>query len=716
MAIIGKIRKHSTLLLIAVGGALVLFVLSDLLSGGAGTRQKSIPELANVFGEKISFEDWNTRLEQQLSLYKMQYGENITAPMAFQIREEVFNEMIRQAVLQHQYKKIGLRISKAELFDMLTGTTLHPFIRQNFTDPQTGVFNPQYVISYLENLETLNADQQQQWMALERIIKEERYHDKYIALIKKSFFIPRALLLDLTERQNLIADILLLQVKYTTISDEEIELSDEDYKNYYEKHKNEYEQEETRHINYIIFDIVPSANDYEEGLKRYEQLASEFLAIDVSNIKENYNFVLLHSDLDYKPDTGFLKRFVLPAEIDSLFDMPKGSVASFNQNMTFYKAKLLDRQVRADSLKAMHLLISFRGAFRASTDVKRTKEEAKKLADSLIMVIHQSDSAQFAELAKKYSNDPSAKNNGGYLGWFEDGRMIHEFNEACMKANIGSTFIVESAYGYHIVRLMDKRNIAPKVRIAILKYTIEPSNSTRQEYYIKASKFASDIQSIQQFDKLAEDMGYVVRTSEYARKSDYSLPGIIDGREIIRWAFEKDTQEGQLSSIYELDAENKIVVAIIRKIRNEGVAPLEQVKEIIHPFVLKEKKADILYKQVEEIHKKSKSLEEIARHFSITIDTIEAVSFSSVNIPWVGPEPRVVGTIFGTPKEQITPIIKGEGGIFIALVTDIKNNNEIPEDVVYSYQNSFIQNRVTFDVYNALKKAAKVKENKTFYY
>lgn len=716
MAIIGKIRKHSTLLLIAVGGALVLFVLSDLLSGGAGTRQKSIPELANVFGEKISFEDWNTRLEQQLSLYKMQYGENITAPMAFQIREEVFNEMIRQAVLQHQYKKIGLRISKAELFDMLTGTTLHPFIRQNFTDPQTGVFNPQYVISYLENLETLNADQQQQWMALERIIKEERYHDKYIALIKKSFFIPRALLLDLTERQNLVADILLLQIKYTTIPDEEIELSDEDYKNYYEKHKNEYEQEETRHINYIIFDIVPSANDYEEGLKRYEQLASEFLAIDVSNIKENYNFVLLHSDLDYKPDTGFLKRFVLPAEIDSLFDMPKGSVASFNQNMTFYKAKLLDKQVRADSLKAMHLLISFRGAFRASTDVKRTKEEAKKLADSLIMVIHQSDSAQFAELAKKYSNDPSAKNNGGYLGWFEDGRMIHEFNEACIKANIGSTFIVESAYGYHIVRLMDKRNITPKVRIAILKYTIEPSNNTRQEYYIKASKFASDIQSIQQFDKLAEEMGYVVRTSEYARKSDYSLPGIIDGREIIRWAFEKDTQEGQLSSIYELDAENKIVVAIIRKIRKEGIAPLEQVKEIIHPFVLKEKKAEILYKQVEEIRKKSKSLEEIAQHFGITIDTIESVSFSSVNIPWVGPEPRVVGTIFGTPKEQMTPTIKGEGGIFIALVTDIKNNNEIPEDVVYSYQNSFIQNRVTFDVYNALKKAAKVKENKTFYY
>lgn len=716
MAIIGRIRKHSTLLLIAVGGALVLFVLSDLFSDGRGPRYRSMPELAVVFGQKISFDDWNTRLEQQLALYKMQYGENISAPMAFQIREEVFNEIIRQAVLQHQYKKIGLVVSKAELFDMLTGITLHPFIRQNFVDPQTGVFNPQLVTSYIQNLETLDPDQQQQWIALERIIKEERLFDKYTALIKRSFFVPRAMLVTLAERQNLSADVLLLQVKYNTIPDEEITLTDRDYKAYYEKHKNEYEQEETRHIDYVIFDIKPSEEDFEAGFERFMQISAEFDAIPYDNIKENYNFAMLHSDLDYKPDTNFLKRFMLPAEIDSLFDKPLGSIASFTQQTSFFRAKLLDRQNRADSMKAMHVLVSYRGAFRAPTEVRRTKDDAHVLADSLFKILQKADSAQFAEIAKQFSNDPTAKNNGGYLGWFEDGRMIYEFNEGCINGTVGSTFIVETIYGFHIVRLMDKRAITPKVRIAILKYTIEPSNKTKQQYYTEASKFASRSQTIEAFDKAAEELGYVVRTSEYARKSDYSLPGVMEGREIIRWAFDKETRQGQLSNIYELDAENKIVIAIVRKIRPEGIAPLEQVKDIIHPFVLKEKKAEKLYQQVEEVRKNSHSLLDIANHFNVSIDTIEAVNFSSVNIPWVGPEPRVVGAIFGTPAGQMTPTIKGEGGIFIAQVQKITNTQQTPEDVIYNYQLSFMQNRVTFDVYNALKKAAKVRDNKTIYY
>jgi peptidyl-prolyl cis-trans isomerase D len=718
MATIGKIRKHSTLLLIIIGGALVLFVLSDFLGSKGGSGRPKQHELAIVDGEKITAIDWENRLNEQFEMYKMQYGENINSAMSFQIREEVFNEMIRQTILTLQYEKVGLRVSEAEMYDMMTGVNIHPYIMQNFTDPQTGQFNPANVINYLQNLETMEPAQQQQWYSLEKIMKEERFFEKYTTLIKKSYFVPKAMAVSMYEKQGTMAEAKIIQLKYSSIPDDKVTLTDQDYEDYYNKHKNEYDQEESRWIDYVIFEILPSEKDLEEGIIVVNQFFDEFAAISAEDMGENFMFAGLKSDLDFDADTNFLKRTDLPAQADSVFNLPIGSmVGPYSENNSYFIMKLLAREERADSMEASHILIAYTGAFRADPAITATKEQAQAKADSLLTVVKGKDSTFFAQTAMQFSTDQSAVQNGGYLGWFADGMMVPEFNNACVNARNGDYFVVETPFGFHVVHLTGKMAIQPKVKVAMLKYTIEASSETRQKIFTEASIFAGENLTVEAFDKAVEDSAYVLRTSEYSRTSDFSLPGIEEGREIIRWSFGEEIVDGTVSQVYELTAENKNVVAIVRQVRHKGIAPLTQIKELIKPFVIKEKKADMLYEQMNKAKAGASSIEQIAGKLNIPVDTIDMISFASPNVPLIGPEPKVVGTVFGTEPGKISRTIRGEAAIFVVQVTQVTPPPATEDySMVLFNQLGFFQNRVNYDVFNALMKIAEVEDNKILFY
>jgi peptidyl-prolyl cis-trans isomerase D len=718
MATIGKIRKHSTLLLIMVGGALALFVLSDFLgSKGGGGRQKQV-ELAIVGSEKIHANDFYLKLDEQLEMYKMQYGDNLDGNMVFQIREEVFNELIRQTILKEQYEKIGLIVSQAEMVDMMTGVNIHPIIKQNFVDPQTGQFNPSAVTNYLLNLDSMEPQQQKQWFTLEKIMKNERYFEKYQNLIKKAYFIPKAMAASIYKKQGAMASAKIVTIKYSSIPDEEITLSDEDFSKYYENHKHEYEQEESRWLEYVIFDVLPSEQDIIDGQVVVNKLFEEFVLIPVENTQENYTFVNLKSDLDFNPDTNYMSRVLLPAQADTLFNLPVGGIVGpYSENNSYFMMKLLEKTTRADSLKASHILIAFKGAFRADPETKLNKEEAELKADSLLAVIKGKDSTFFAQTALAFSTDQSVQTNGGNLDWFQDGQMVTEFNEACQNAKVGEYFVVESTFGFHVIHLTGKKAFEPKVKVAMLKYTIEASSETTQRIFTEASKFAGENQTYESFNKAIEENGYVLRTSEYTRNSDYSIPGVMEGREIVRWSFDEKVENGTVSPVFELIGENKNVVVLARLVRKKGIAPLDEIKDMIEPLVRREKKADMLYDKMNQAKTGSNALEDIAKKLNAELLQIDFISLASPNLPQIGPEPKVVGTVFGTEKGKISRIVRGDAGIYLVQSIEI---TEAPatDDYTSIVQNQagVFQNRANFDVYNALLKKADVKDNKVKFY
>lgn len=717
MATIGKIRKNSTLLLIMIGGALLLFVLSDFLGSRGGSRQEQ-PEIAKLGREKISARDYFTRLDEQFELYKQQYGDNINSNMAFQVREEVFNEMVRQTLLQKEYKKIGLMVSAAEMADMMTGVNIHPIIRQNFTDPQTGQFNPAYVQQYLSNIENMEIAQQNQWFSLEKIMKEERMFNKYQTLVQKSYFVPKAMAVNSFKVQNQFASADVVSLRYADIKDEEITLTDKDFKKWYDENKFKYEQEESRWLQYVIFDVLPSDDDLKAGIEEVNQIFNDFIEIPTENTRENHIFANLKSDLDYRPDTGFIKRTNLPAQADTVFTLPIGETfGPFAEGHSYFMMKVLDKQERADSLKASHILIAYQGATRVDPAVKFTKEEAQIKADSLLKVVKGADSTAFASFAIEYSNDQTANQTGGDLGWFIDGQMVPEFNEACINAKVNDFFVVETSFGFHIVKLTGKAAIERKIKLASIKHTIEASNETIQRIYTEASKFAGESKNSDSFNTNAQNSNFNVRTADYVRKSDFSIPGILEGREIVRWSFNKDNKEGTVSHVFDFVGENKNIVVLLRQTREKGIAPLAQIKDQVEPEVRKMKKAEILIDKVEKARSGVNDIKTLASKLSAEVQRVEYVTLNSPNVPGIGPEPKVVGTIYGTPLNQISKTVKGEAAVFVVVPT---NFTQVATDVDYSMvelnMKAMFRNRVTYDLYNSLLKKANVTDNRIFYY
>jgi peptidyl-prolyl cis-trans isomerase D len=270
MAVIGRIRKHSGLLVILIGIALAGFVLQDLFrKGGMGKNKAQI--FAKIDGEKINKLDFDQKVEEQTKRYLQQSKkENLTSAENFQLMTSVWDQYEKDLIMQKQYEELGLAIdhgtskpsiSPEELNDLFFGKNRHPYVTQNFTDPNTGVFNAQAIQNYINNFDQLTDEQKLEWTQFEQTIKEERIKTKYNTLISQGYYIPKVFLQRMADDAAKSAKLLSIGVKYQTISDSAVKVTDEDYTKYYEAHKYEFEQENARDLDYVIFEPVPSAED-----------------------------------------------------------------------------------------------------------------------------------------------------------------------------------------------------------------------------------------------------------------------------------------------------------------------------------------------------------------------------------------------------------------------------------------------------------------------
>jgi len=133
---------------------------------------------------------------------------------------------------------------------------------------------------------------------------------------------------------------------------------------------------------------------------------------------------------------------------DALFGMEIGQVSEIVESP--YGFHILSR-VAIIEYSASHILIVYAGLENADPDEKRTKEEAKKLADEILLEAKK-EGADFAALAKEHSSCPSSE-RGGSLGIFGPGQMVEPFEKAVAAAKIGEIIgPVETPFGFHIIR------------------------------------------------------------------------------------------------------------------------------------------------------------------------------------------------------------------------------------------------------------------------
>lgn len=648
MAVIGKIREKSTFLLVMIGGALLLFILGDILNSGGSIFNRSRTAIGEVNGEIIEYKNFDNKVQTAIDNYKTnQKTKNVDQNTTDQIRKQTWDRIVKDLIMDRAFEELGLAVTSDELFDLVQGSNPHPLVLQTFTDPKTGAFNSGAVMEYLKAMdEDESGANKARWLSFENEIIADQKTIKYNNLIKKGLYVPTALAKDDYISKNKSIQIQFVFKKFAEMPDSTITVSESDIKNYYNDNKKKYKSEASRKIEFVTFEVMPSEDDMFQAQEWINKVATEF-----QTVTDDSMFVNINSDVRYQNE--WLNKNSLHPSLDSaLFNANIGTVVGPVLDGNLYLVgKLLQTSMFPDSVKARHILLKPDGA--------TSREALEARADSIKNLIK--GGQNFADLASKLSQDEGSAIKGGDLGWFLEGMMVKPFNDACFQGKKGDMPVVASEFGVHLIEILDRGKESKRIKVAIIRRAVEPSTKTLQMTYSKADGFAKASTNKEAFEKEVTEKSLNKRLAEGLKETDNTIAGLESPRELIRWSY--TVKEGTVSSVFELG--NKFVVAILVEALEKGFAPIASLKEEIEIEVRKDKKAEILTKEFDSKLTGTTTIAELAQKMGVQVDTSERAVFASGSLASVGNEPAAVGTAFGLKAGQISKPVKGNSGVFV---------------------------------------------------
>lgn len=706
MAAIEKIRRHSGLLIAIIGIALLAFVLQDLFSSQG--RNSSGPKIAVVDGDEILVRDFEQLKDKSLEQRRSSSSTgNLSSAETYSIYNNTLEEMIKNNLMTKEYEAAGIGITNEELLDQMTGDHPHEWVVQSFGGEN---FDKAQVTQYLQNLKDLPAEYYDRWLDFENAVKDNRLETKFNNLVKASYFLPTALAQKYYENKNMKASADVIALRYTTIPDSTVVVTDADNKAFYEENKSRYETDERRDIEYVVFEIKPSLEDRQEALKYITDIKPDFTAAE--NVA---SFVNANSDKRYD-STWYGRKDVSELVEQAVFDGGNGIgyvYGPYEDGEAFNLVRIVDMQSRPDSLKASHILIGYKDAYGSQDTISKEAAEAK--ANELLAQLKaaKNNDELFAEMASQYNTD-ATKDKGGDLDWFTDGAMVPEFNQFVVENPVGTLGVVETIFGYHVVKVTGKTQPQPKARLAYLTHEITASTKTYQNTFAEANKFVSQNRTYEQFNQAIEDQGLTKRTMPRMNKATYQITGIDNPREIVRWAFDGKTKKGDVSDkVFELD--NMFVVAALTGIVNEGYAPLDVVAEQSKYQILNKKKGEMA---VDKMKACGNDVNRMVNELGAESTSVSDVTIDSRVLGNFGVEADIVGTLLGMKEgEEVGPIAGNSSAFIIKNVkfTQPATTNDF-SDIIREKTSQFTNKVLNNGVYNALRNNAKIKDNRTEVY
>lgn len=709
MAIIGTIRKKAGVLVVAIIAlAILAFIFTDLFSN----RDTRPTKVASVNGMDVSFQEFETTTTNIEENMKQQYNvASLTNEQSFEAKKQAYQGLVSEKLLKQECENIGLSVSEAEMNDMFFGTFIHPMIRQNFADPTTGQYNPQVVKQYIAQFDKLPEEQKFQWANFENSVKESRLQEKYNALVISSFYMPTKIAEHISNVSNKVVDARYVVMPFSSVEDNTVKITEEDYKKYYEQHKNEYTlYEDLRDIEFVKFAVLPSPADIKAINDSVQKTFIDFQALEASELA---SFVSISSDRVY--DSLYYKRDALKGVFaDSLLaGKTAGSfIAPFQQGSNWIMAKITDIQQRPDSVRFSQILVL---NSNASKDIKRTPEQAKAVADSLLNVL-KANSSEFESAVAKHSDDPEAKNNFGDSGWILDGQLQSDLFDKLKASKEGDVFVYDlpNQLGHYLIKLKEKTAPIEKLQVAMIVMGVRASDNTVNALRDKANVFLGKSKTLAEMKAQAQKDNLNILTST-VREMDYQLNGTPYCREIVRWAFDEKTELNAVApEVYELT--DMFLVVALKDKKEKGVMPLEQVKNYIESQVKMEKKAEMLMEKAEKLLATNKTIETFAAAANLTIDSAMAVDFASPYFAAAGPEMRVIGNLSSASKTGLQKPVKGFNGVYVLNVDRqyTRPTKEDPKLIQQQFKTKAFQKAQM--LMNVLQMEADIKNHFTFFY
>lgn len=701
MAILGKIRQRSLFLIIIIALALFSFVLADVIRNGGflGSNQNVV---GTIDGTKVNAQQFMQKvgnLEQQ--------NKNITNTQAI---NNVWQQEVKTILLNKQVENLGLGLADEEV---ITEIKNNPYFSQN---PQflneAGTFDEAKFKEWVRAIKNdPNPTRWNNWKDFENTVEETAIQQLYNNMIKGGTYTTKieGQFKYITATEKATFDY--VTVPYSTINNDEVKISDNEISAYLKKHPKKYKSESTRNISYVLFENKPSEADKKEMEKKINTIVYGTVEYNkdtetndtipsFADRKDVIEFVNQNSDIKF--DSTYLIKTDLPLEYqEQLFNLDVNEVfGPYVHNESQCVSKMLDKKANG-SVKVSHILLAHKDAERSTAT--RTKEEAKKLADELMAKIKK-DASTFGSLAKEYSDDPGSKNNNGEYDNVTPKQMVPEFDTFIFNNPIGSLGVVETDFGFHVIKVL---NQYPSVLLATIAQKIEPSEETIDNIYTKASQFEAEANE-KPFNEVVEAKKLVSFPVTNLQPMGETVTGLGTNRAIVRWAFQDGTN---VNTIKRFETEKGYVVAVVTAKNETGLLDIETARVSVEKILQNQKKAAIIKQKMT-----ATTLEEVAKATGGSVKIASNITPNNPSIPTIGKEPEVVGRAFSLEANKTSQPIEGNTGVFIIRTKTITPAPKLPTYKSYATtENTQQKNASQGRAFQAIKENAEIEDNRKRY-
>ena len=702
MAVLGNLRKNSFVLISVIGMALFAFVIAGVFDGKGYSSQEPI---GFVDDEEISIEEFRNQVDFLETSY------NLSGMMAV---NNVWDQTVRNSVLNKQFDLSGVSSGRDHIEFILAQNPTYNSDPRFLND--AGIFEIEKFVDFIVELKSTSSQSYEQWQKQESVFESQSNEKIYFDLIKAGINYSfkdgeyEYLL------QNDRVDIEYVQIPYSSVPDSIIKLKNSEVEKFIKSNESDFKVEASRNIEYVLFEEKPSLEDENDTKKILQEFLIEKTEYNnVSKLEETSPSLLTAKNL-----TEFINQYS-EIKFDSIY-LPKGSLPTNDANILFnlnkdqtygpyldgeyFKiSRMLDRKT-GGNIRASHILISYEGSQRASSQINRSKSEAKKEANRILKLVRKNPDS-FSALAFEFSDGPS-KSSGGDLGFFQENQMAKPFNDFVFSKREGSIGLVETDFGFHVINVVAKEDIVLLASVAIKNI---PSDETSDKTFNMATKFEINLSKNNNLNTLAKENNYEIKIASGIKILDDNLPGLTNQRRLVQWLF---TDEVKIDSYKRFDLSNGgYLIAQVKAIKQDGLSSVQDASFTAVPKVRNQKKAQLIIKQ----NKSFQSLDELASANNSEIKKALALNQKNATISGAGREPLLVGYAFGLKINEISDFIIGENGVYKIKV--LKKNKSSNLENYSSYTNQLLipsRSNVLSNVFQAAKESSEIIDNRSIYY
>ena len=650
MAVLEKIRvKFGILITVLVALALLSFILDPTTLRSAFDRFSSDNKVGTMNGKSVSYKEFYEELNTYTEIAKMMGQNPSSEEQQAQLRDAAWQSIFDNEVFIPKAEAAGLSVGEEEMLDLTQGNNISPVLLQQglFLD-RDGNFSRETVVDFVQSIDSDDSgNSAAYWSFLEEGVFRNQLYAKYASLLEKSDVLSDLEKARLVADGNVTADVDFVFEPISFVTDSTVKVSSEDIRRFFNDHKEQFKQPANRDIEYVMWEVVPSAQDYADTKAEFDALYEDFAKADNLNA-----FVTLNSDSKWNPYYFTEDQLsVTPEFQQTAFHAPVGTVSPVvTEDKAYAAMRVADVRMMADSAHVYYKVYPY--SQEAEADVFVNDQ------------LRKTDISQFTE-----------------MGWItQDFILANGLNE--LDAAFDSpqkVFKVKNVNNQAIlaVYVPERTKALKKVQVATLMKNVLPSDETYRDFQMKAVEFADACDGkYENFQKLSQEQNLPVIPINNMLQTNRRIGPADNAREVVSWVFDKKTKAGQVSDLKIVDNKYYFVTAVT-KVRKEGYADIQDVASDISSLLQARKTVAVKLDEVKEKIAGLTTLEQVAETLGTTVSHYPGISFGSTQFNQN--DPALVGAVAAAPEGTIQTV-GGNVGVYVFEVSNRTAGNFFSEN------------------------------------